>query len=110
MEARVARVLAQMHSADWKSRYGDEFEALLVDLPASPALIADVAGSIVASRRRPVLLGLGVLAILAAMLWGQPRRELQTAIMMAKPAVGLLATCLPPTLRVSKSKSACALG
>ena len=77
---------------------------------ASPALIADVAGSIVASRRRPVLLGLTVLAVLAAMLWGQPRRELQTAITMAKPAVGLLATCLPPTLRVSKAKSPCALG
>lgn len=110
MEARVARVLAQMHSAEWKSRYAEEFEALLVDLPASPSVIADVAGSIVTSRRRPVLLGLGVLAVLAAMLWGQPRREIQTAITMAKPAVGLLATCLPPTLRVSKSKSPCALG
>jgi hypothetical protein len=110
MEARVARVLSSMHSADWKSRYGDEFEALLVDLPASPAVIADVAGSIVASRRVPAMVAAGLFTLLVAMFWGQPRREIQHALTMAKPAVGMLATCLPPTLRVSKSKSPCALG
>jgi hypothetical protein len=65
MRAELARTLASLHAPEWRARYGNEFEALLVDLPASPFNLADVAASIVASRRR----SLAVAAVFAAALF-----------------------------------------
>ncbi|HEY2474436.1 MAG TPA: hypothetical protein VGI19_06500 [Candidatus Cybelea sp.] len=108
MEARVARFLAHMHAPEFQARYGAEFEALLVDLPASPAVIADVAGSVFASRRGPIVLGLGVLAVLLAMSLGPPKHQVAAAI-CRRPAP-VVATCAPAAGRLHKAKAPCALG
>jgi hypothetical protein len=68
----VIRRAANMYPADWRERYGDEFDALLEDQPASPGVLVDVvAGAVDAhlsgarggfdmreSLRRPAMLGL----------------------------------------------------
>ena len=36
------RWLVRLYPAGWRERYGEEFEALLADLPATPALVYDV--------------------------------------------------------------------
>ena len=75
MRPWFAHALTCLHSQQWRARYGHEFEALLVDLPASPATIVDVAGSIAGSRRAPFLLGLGILVVAFTMLVSAAKRE-----------------------------------
>lgn len=72
MRAPLARTLASLHAPEWRARYGSEFEALLVDLPASPFNLADVAASIVASRRRSLIFAAGLTAALFLTLMAKP--------------------------------------
>lgn len=106
----MARALASMHSPQWRSRYGAEFEALLVDLPASPANLADVAASIVASRRNPLAFALGLLIVtltLAIVLakHGSPA----TAWISRHPTAGARTACAIFTKHFRRVKP-CALG
>ncbi len=39
----LARWLAGLYPAEWRERYGDEFEALLEDSPPTPLAMLDVA-------------------------------------------------------------------
>jgi hypothetical protein len=110
MRARMARVLASMHSPQWRSRYGAEFEALLVDLPASPANLADVAGSIVASRRSPIAFVLGILLVALTMAvvlakHGSPA----TATVSQYPVAGARIACAIFTKHFRRVKP-CAMG
>jgi hypothetical protein len=50
MKGDVAKVLVRLHSRSWRARYGVECEALLLDLPARPDVIADCVGNALASR------------------------------------------------------------
>lgn len=99
-----------MHSPQWRSRYGAEFEALLVDLPASPANLADVARSIVASRRGPLAFALGILLVALTMAivlakHGSPT----TAWVWQYPAAGTRTACATFTKHFRRVKP-CALG
>ncbi len=73
MQARLARRLAAMHAPKWRARYGNEFEALLIDLPASPANLADVARSILASRRGSLVAALALATAVLMTLLGFAR-------------------------------------
>jgi hypothetical protein len=68
VRSSVARALTSMHSPQWRARYGCEFEALLGDLPPSPATLADVAGSIAASHRS-LGTSIGIVALLLAIVF-----------------------------------------
>jgi hypothetical protein len=79
----VIRRAANLYPADWRERYGDEFDALLEDQSASPGVLADVVAGAVDAHlagarggfgmrewlRRPAMLGIviGSLAWLAAL-------------------------------------------
>ena len=73
MQAQLAHRLAAMHAPRWRARYGNEFEALLIDLPASPANLADVARSILASRRGSLVAGLALVAAVLVTILGFAR-------------------------------------
>lgn len=70
MRAELARTLASLHAPEWRARYGGEFESLLRDLPASPFNLADVAASIVVSRRRSLVFAVSLFAALLFTLMG----------------------------------------
>jgi len=48
----LAGALVCLHSRSWRDRYGDEFSALLQDLPANPGIVADALLSAARSRAR----------------------------------------------------------
>jgi hypothetical protein len=75
MRPPLARFLTSMHSPEWKMRYGAEFEALLADIPVSALTVSDVAGSIVASRRRTLVVALGISAVALAVLCAIPKQR-----------------------------------
>ncbi len=50
MREDVAGVLIRLHSRAWRERYGAEWRALLLDLPARPDVIADCVGNALASH------------------------------------------------------------
>lgn len=50
MKPVAARALTSLYAPAWKRTYGAEFEALLADLPLTPALLADVIPRAIASR------------------------------------------------------------
>jgi hypothetical protein len=82
---------AKLYPSAWRARYGDEFDALLEDQPASPGVIADVVvGAVDAHlsgargglgmadwRRRPAMLGLVIgslawLSLVSLVILGRP--------------------------------------
>jgi hypothetical protein len=83
MRPRVAHALTCLHSQRWKARYGNEFEALLVELPASPATIVDVAGSIAASRPAALVLGLGIVVAAFTMVVSATTHEATATVSLA---------------------------
>jgi hypothetical protein len=110
MRARIARALASMHSPQWRSRYGAEFEALLVDLPATPANLADVVRSIVASRRTPLAFMLGMLLVTLTMAVVLAKHGLPaTAWVSQHPTAGTRTACAIFTKHFRRIKP-CALG
>jgi hypothetical protein len=62
MSPALAHALTRLHSARWRSRYGTEFEALLVEFEPSPSIIADVIGSAAGSRRMVLSLAFAIAA------------------------------------------------
>lgn len=61
MKRPIARALTHLYGPSWQQRYGTEFESLLLDLPLTPALLADVLPRAAATRRE-------VIAVLAVVL------------------------------------------
>lgn len=66
MKPFVARVLTRLHSRTWRARYGEEFEALLLELPPNPPVLFDTAESIVASQRPSAVAFATAIALLLA--------------------------------------------
>jgi hypothetical protein len=64
MKRSAARVLTVLYAPSWRSRYGEEFEILLAELPVTPALLGDVVSRAIASRA-PLL---GAIALVLLML------------------------------------------
>ena len=64
MKRSVARALTMLYAPSWRRVYGQEFEALLIDVPLTPAVIADLVPRAAASRGRLF----GALAAAAVML------------------------------------------
>lgn len=52
MKRTYARALTRLYAPAWRRQYGDEFEALLADLPVTPALVSDVLAQAAVSRRQ----------------------------------------------------------
>lgn len=51
MTARQAALLTNLYSHSWRARYGCEFQALLLELPLTPAVATDVLLKAFATRR-----------------------------------------------------------
>lgn len=76
MTRRGARALARLYARDWRARYGDEFEALLREMPASPVLYVDVVAHALATRRREIaLVAALVLTIIGLSAISHPSRS-----------------------------------
>jgi hypothetical protein len=90
VNARLAAALTAVHAPAWRRRYGDEFCALLEELPANPYVLVSAGGSALATRV-PVLATIGAFALAAAVLLLGPAasdRRAPTAQMHApRPAV-----------------------
>jgi hypothetical protein len=54
MSPWLAEVLTRAHAPAWRCRYGDEFRALLQELPGTPATIASAVWSAFRSRVLPI--------------------------------------------------------
>jgi hypothetical protein len=90
MNARLAALLTAVHAPAWRRRYGDEFCALLEELPATPAVVASATGSAFATRV-PLLATIGAFALAAAVLLFGPvasdRRAPTAQLGTPRPAV-----------------------
>jgi TctA family transporter len=64
---QAAQILTRIHSHRWRARYGDEFEALLLELPCTPHVVWNSLESAWASQRG-LALALCAGAITAALL------------------------------------------
>ncbi len=89
-----------MHSPQWRARYGCEFEALLIDLPPSPGMLADVAGSIAASHRS-MGVNIGIVALVLAIVFAfsHPATSRKVAIVHrhgSHPAAACILAYRPP--------------
>jgi hypothetical protein len=67
MSAALAGLLVRLHDRAWRDRFGAECRELLVELPASPGVLADMALSVAVSRR-PILLHSATAAVIALLL------------------------------------------
>jgi hypothetical protein len=88
VNGQLASWLTAAHAPAWRRRYGHEFRALLEELPATPANVASVAGSVLASQV-PALAAIGVFALAAAVLALGPAasdRRVPTAQTHVRPA------------------------
>lgn len=98
-----------MHAPEWRARYGSEFEALLIDLPASPANLADVAGSILVSRRSSLVIGLSLVAALLMTIFGFAKLAAPAAYMLSK-RMGPSVACVHYTGHLHKVRPHCSVG
>jgi hypothetical protein len=73
MNRRIARALTRLYSATWQKRYGQEFEALLRDLPLTPSVIVDVVPRAALSRRTFLAAAAAMLVLLTAAVTVQHR-------------------------------------
>ena len=64
MTPGLAHFLTLLHSRRWRARYGEEFEALLREVPATPKTLCDTAQSIVTSQHRPAIAAAAAIALL----------------------------------------------
>lgn len=55
MNRRLAGVLTTIQPRSWRDRYGEEFVALLLEMPASPLVVADTLKHAIVLRRRLLL-------------------------------------------------------
>jgi hypothetical protein len=75
MKPALAHTLTQLHSREWRVRYGEEFEALLLDMPATPAIVLNAVESACSSQRRLFLLGCAALAIAVFLPFGPAQQH-----------------------------------
>ena len=75
MNRLPARIFTRMHSPKWRRQYGDEFEALLLDLPPSAPIVFDVLLSICVSRQREVNVAMAAVAIVLLASMASPYRH-----------------------------------
>lgn len=68
MSPQISRAITRLYSRRWRERYGDELEALLQDLPLSPAVVADAVLQSMLSRRVMLAAIAAVFAITLAVL------------------------------------------
>jgi hypothetical protein len=61
MSPQLAEFLVRLHGKRWRERYGTEFTALLVELPATPRTIADALWSALTSRGAEIAIVFGAL-------------------------------------------------
>jgi hypothetical protein len=109
VRAQFARTLASLHAPEWRERYGSEFEALLIDLPASPLNLADVAASIVLSRRRAFLVAAGMTAAMAITLLVFAKFAAPAGLALSRH-LGQPAACVRVANRPHKMRTPCELG
>jgi hypothetical protein len=98
-----------MHAPKWRARYGTEFEALLMDLPASPANLADVAGSILVSRKSSLAFGLSLIAAVLMTLFGFAKLAAPTGYTLSKHT-GASVACLRYTGHLHRVRPHCSVG
>ncbi len=67
MNPRLAAFLTRAHAPAWRRRYGDEFCALLEELPATPETVASATTSAIFSQA-PALVAIAAFALAAAVL------------------------------------------
>lgn len=98
-----------MHAPEWRARYGSEFEALLIDLPASPANLADVAGSILVSRRSSLVFGLTLVAAVLMTIFGFAKLAAPAGYMLSKHP-GPSVACVHYTGHLYRVRPRCSVG
>ena len=67
MTQQFARTFTRLYARTWRERYGDEFEAMLREMPATPQLVVDVIFGAIRSRRT-TLAALATAVLLIAFL------------------------------------------
>lgn len=98
-----------MHAPEWRARYGNEFEALLIDLPASAANLADVAGSILVSRRSSLVFGLSLVAAVLMTIFGFAKLAAPVGYMLSKHT-GASVACVHYTGHPYRVRPHCSVG
>lgn len=109
MSPALARFLTSLHSSQWKSRYGAEFEALLTDIPATTATICDVTRSVFVSQRRLICAGLLILAIIA-LPFHETKSNARPMRVAARSIVAGAVRCGPYTSVLRRVHGRCVLG
>ena len=66
MSPPLARLLVRLHAPAWRRRYGEEFEALLIDTPFTVANFLNAGESAADSRRLTMIIPFVALASLVA--------------------------------------------
>jgi hypothetical protein len=66
MSPPLARLLVRLHAPAWRRRYGEEFEALLIDTPFTVANFLNAGESAADSRRLTMIIAFVALASLVA--------------------------------------------
>jgi hypothetical protein len=64
MSPTLAHLLMRLHAPSWRRRYGEEFQALLVDTPLTAANVLNACESATDSRRITMIIPLVALASL----------------------------------------------
>lgn len=68
MRPAIARALTHLHSHAWRVRYGDEFEALLLDLPCTPRIVCNSLESAIVSQGGRIAIAAAFTIAIAATL------------------------------------------
>ncbi len=80
MNARLAELLTAAHGPAWRRRYGSEFQALLLELPAHPRVVVDALGSAAGTRTGEFAFAGGVaIALLLVLFAATAQRALPVA-------------------------------
>jgi hypothetical protein len=82
MKRPLARALMRLYAPSWQREYGCEFEELLLELPCTPALVADVVPRALATRKHiaAVLAAVLLLLSIAGSQVSRPRQPAQVAV------------------------------
>lgn len=102
MTRPAARFFTRLHSRQWRNHYGDEFEALLLDVPVSASVVVDVALSICASRQGEINVAAVVIAIVLVSLMVIPHQH-ATARMATVQTVSRVSAQVAPPCRTYSS-------
>jgi hypothetical protein len=92
MSGALAGLLVRLHDRAWRERFGAECRELLLELPPSPGVLADMALSVAVSRRLILLHSATaavialLLAVSATLVFGHGGTAAAIAIMRGAPA------------------------